>query len=74
MSEIKYPIEIVTSERMKEVIDNPKANTNAGIYICLSRSERDPNELLVVACDNRTHEAWVEDFDAVSEAVEWLLD
>ena len=63
MNEIK----IVTAAEMSKVIDNPR--DNIGLYLSLESNETD---IVLVACDNSTGNAWVEEFYNTKDAVRWL--
>ena len=63
MNEIK----IVSTAEMSKVIDKPR--DNIGLYLSLESNE---NDIALVACDNSTGDAWVEEFYNVKVAVRWL--
>lgn len=63
MNEIK----IVSAEEMSRIIDNP--HDNIGIYLSL---ESNGIDIVLVACDNSTGDAWVEEFYSTKDAVRWL--
>lgn len=63
MNEIK----IVTAAEMSKVINEPR--DNIGLYLSLESNETD---IALVACDNSTGNAWVEEFYNTKDAVRWL--
>lgn len=63
MNEIK----IVSAAEMSRIIDNP--HNNIGLYLSL---ESNWYGIVLVACDNSTGDAWVEEFYSTKDAVRWL--
>lgn len=63
MNEIK----IVSAAEMSKVIDDPR--NNLGLFLSL---EGDATDIALVACDNSTGDAWVEEFYSTKDAVRWL--
>lgn len=66
-TEYEKPINIVDCFGMSNVIDNPRIHI--GLYLSLECGANSP---VLVACDNSTGEAWVEEFQDVKAAVNWL--
>lgn len=62
-----HTIKIVSTAEMSKVIDKPR--DNIGLYLSLESNE---NDIALVACDNSTGDAWVEEFHNVKVAVRWL--
>lgn len=62
-----YTIKIVSAAEMSKVID--KRRDNIGLYLSLESNE---NDIVLVACDNSTGNAWVEEFHSTKDAVRWL--
>ena len=60
-------IKIVSAAEMSKVIDKPR--DNIGLYLSLESNE---NDIALVACDNSTGNAWVEEFYNTKDAVRWL--
>nr|DAO54270.1 MAG TPA: hypothetical protein [Caudoviricetes sp.] len=63
----KEPIIIVYTAGMYNVIDDPHGNI--GLYLMLSHKAGEP---ILVACDNSTGEAWIEEFYDIKAAMNWL--
>lgn len=63
----KEPINIVYAAGMYNVIDDPHGNI--GLYLMLSHKAGEP---ILVACDNSTGEAWIEEFYDIKAAINWL--
>lgn len=62
-----HTIKIVSAAEMSKVIDKPR--DNIGLYLSLESTK---NDIVLVACDNSTGNAWVEEFHNVKVAVRWL--
>nr|DAQ07261.1 MAG TPA: MutS domain II [Caudoviricetes sp.] len=60
-------IKIVSAAEMSNIIDKP--HDNIGLYLSLESNETD---IALVACDNSTGDAWVEEFYSTKDAVRWL--
>lgn len=60
-------IKIVSASELSKVIDAP--HSNRGLYLSL---ESDGTDIVLVACDNSTGDAWVEEFYSTKDAVRWL--
>lgn len=60
-------IKIVSAAELSKVIDAPRSNH--GLYLSL---ESDGTDIVLVACDNSTGDAWVEEFYSTKDAVRWL--
>lgn len=60
-------IKIVSAAEMSKVIDARRSNR--GLYLSL---ESDGINIVLVACDNSTGDAWVEEFYSTKDAVRWL--
>lgn len=60
-------IKIVSAAELSKVIDAPRSNR--GLYLSL---ESDGTDIVLVACDNSTGDAWVEEFYSTKDAVRWL--
>lgn len=67
MTSMRNEIKIVSAAEMSRIIDKPR--DNIGLYLSLESNE---NDIVLVACDNRTGSAWVEAFHNVKDAVRWL--
>lgn len=63
MNEIK----IVSAAEISRIIDNP--HDSIGLYLSL---ESDGIDIVLVACDNSTGNAWIEEFYSTKDAVRWL--
>ena len=63
-------INLASQLELNEVLLDPKKKSNEGLYLCLDVAKG--LGVCVAACDNRTGDAWVEDFDSVTAACEWL--
>ena len=55
-------------ERVGAVIDDPKNLDNSGRFMYQAEGGK------YVACDNRTEDAWVEEFEDEETAIAWLND
>lgn len=60
-------IKIVSAAELSNIIDKPY--DNIGLYLSLESNETD---IVLVACDNSTGNAWVEEFYSTKDAVRWL--
>ena len=60
-------IKIVSTSELSKVIDVPRSNR--GLYLSL---ESDGTDIVLVACDNSTGDAWVEEFYSTKDAMRWL--
>lgn len=60
-------IKIVSASELSKVIDAPRSNR--GLYLSL---ESNGTDIVLVACDNSTGDAWVEEFYSTKDAVRWL--
>lgn len=60
-------IKIVSASELSKVIDAPRSNR--GLYLSL---ESDGIDIVLVACDNSTGDAWVEEFYSTKDAMRWL--
>lgn len=60
-------IKIVSASELSKVIDAPRSNR--GFYLSL---ESDGIDIVLVACDNSTGDAWVEEFYSTKDAMRWL--
>ena len=62
-----HTIKIVSAAEMSKVIDKPR--DNIGLYLLL---ESNGIDIVLVACDNSTGDALVEEFYSTKDAVRWL--
>ena len=60
-------IKIVSASELSKVIDAPRINR--GLYLSL---ESNGTDIVLVACDNSTGDAWVEEFYSTKDAMRWL--
>lgn len=60
-------IKIVSASELSKVIDTPRSNR--GLYLSL---ESNGTDIALVACDNSTGDAWVEEFYSTKDAMRWL--
>lgn len=60
-------IKIASAAEMSKVIDAPRSNR--GLYLSLGSNGTD---IALVACDNSTGDALVEEFYSTKDAVRWL--
>ena len=60
-------IKIVPAAEMSNIINKP--HDNIGLYLSL---ESDGIDIVLVACDNSTGDAWVEEFYSTKDAMRWL--
>lgn len=60
-------IKIVSASELSKVIDAHR--NNRGFYLSL---ESDGTDIVLVACDNSTGDAWVEEFYSTKDAMRWL--
>lgn len=60
-------IKIVSSSELSNIIDKP--HDSIGLYLSL---ESDGTDIVPVACDNSTGDAWVEEFYSTKDAARWL--
>jgi hypothetical protein len=60
-------IKIVSAAEMSKVLDDPRSNR--GLYLSM---ESDGTDIVLVACDNSTGDAWVEEFYSTKDAIGWL--
>lgn len=67
MTSMVNEIKIVSASELSKVIDAPRSNR--GLYLSL---ESDETDIVLVACDNSTGDAWVEEFYSTKDAVRWL--
>ena len=67
MTSMMNKIKIVSAAEMSNIIDKP--HDNIGLYLSL---ESDGADIVIVACDNSTGNAWLEEFYSTKDAVRWL--
>lgn len=60
-------IKIVSSSELSKVIDAPRSNR--GLYLSM---ESNGIDIVIVACDNSTGNAWLEEFYNTKDAMRWL--
>ena len=60
-------IKIVSAAEMSNIIYKP--HDSIGLYLSL---ESDGTDIVIVACDHSTGDAWVEEFYNTKDAVRWL--
>ena len=60
-------IKIVSAAEMSNIIDKP--HDSIGLYLSL---ESNGIDITLVACDNSTGDAWVEEFYSTKDAMRWL--
>ena len=60
-------IKIVSSSELSKVIDAPRSNR--GLYLSM---ESNGTDIIIVACDNSTGNAWLEEFYSTKDAMRWL--
>ena len=60
-------IKIVSASELSNIIDKP--HDSIGLYLSL---ESDGTDIVLVACDNSTRDAWVEEFYSTKDAARWL--
>ena len=60
-------IKIVSTVEMSNIIDKP--HDSIGLYLSL---ESNGTDIVLVACDNNTGDAWVEEFYSTKDAMRWL--
>lgn len=65
----KDKIKIVSPEVMNGVVE---ARQPLGLYVSLEEVSECDDKLAIVACDNITGDAYVEDFNDLTAAVAWL--
>lgn len=67
MTSMMNKIKIVSAAELSNIID--KSHDNIGLYLSLESNEDD---ISLVACDNSTGDAWVEEFYSTKDAMRWL--
>lgn len=60
-------IKIVSAAEMQNIIDKP--HDSIGLYLSM---ESNGTDIVIVACDNSTGNAWVEEFYSTKDDVRWL--
>lgn len=60
-------IKIVSAAEMQNIIDKP--HDSIGLYLSM---ESNGTDIVIVACDNSTGNAWVEEFYSTKDVVRWL--
>lgn len=65
----KDKIKIVSMEVISGVVE---ARQPLGLYVALGEVAECDDKLTIVACDNTSGDAYVEDFDCLAAAVAWL--
>lgn len=61
------PVKIIDKACMSCIIDNQEEKK--GLYLSLENCE---DGAVVVACENSTGDAYIEEFDSVKDAIKWL--
>lgn len=67
MTSMMNKIKIVSAAEMSNIIDKP--HDNIGLYLSM---ESNGTDIVLVACDNNTGDAWVEEFYSTKDAMRWL--
>jgi len=67
MTSMMNKIKIVSSEEMSNIIDKP--HDSIGLYLSM---ESNGTDIVLVACDNSTGNAWLEEFYSTKDAMRWL--
>lgn len=67
MTSMMNEIKIVSASELSNIID--KQHDSIGLYLSL---ESNGTDIVLVACDNSTGNAWVEEFYSTKDAVRWL--
>lgn len=67
MTSMMNKIKIVSAVEMSNIIDKP--HDSIGLYLSL---ESDGPDIVLVACDNSTGDAWLEEFYSTKDAMRWL--
>lgn len=67
MTSMMNKIKIVSAAELSNIIDKP--HDNIGLYLSLESNEDD---ISLVACDNSTGDAWLEEFYSTKDAMRWL--
>lgn len=67
MTSMMNEIKIVSAAEMSNIIDKP--HDSIGLYLSL---ESDGTDIGLVACDNSTGDAWIEEFYNTKDAMRWL--
>lgn len=59
---------ILSRKKLDQAIENPKLDCNKGKFLALYPDKT------CVAVDNRSGNAWTEQFDSIKRALDWLND